>query len=197
MVKCQWCKEQGEKNEMHVEAKDTGELLKSGKPKLIRKYYHFKCLDAWEEDKKFKEIELAQFDELYSYIKELHHMETLTGRMIEKIQDLRNGSIKVKNRKITKYKKGVSYKFMLETYKYSHDSIMNTIDRMKFEEKWNEFSYCFAIMTGNLDEFADFYRRKEKHAVVESTRKHEPVIIDVEPVVNKVKKDKLDISEWL
>lgn len=196
MVKCQWCKEQGDKSEMHIESKATGKILKSGKPQMSNKYTHLKCLEAVEEDKKFKQQELEELDQLQKYLTNLHGMVELTDRMYAEINDLRNGSIKHNSVKLKKYKKGVSFPFMLETYKYAEPLIRKLIDSMKFENKWNEFKYMFAVMTNKLDEFADFYRRKQDHHQIEDNREVEHIEIEVENTVSR-KKDKLDISEWL
>lgn len=198
MVKCQWCKEEGFKDEMYVEAKDTGQVLKSGKPKLIRKYTHNHCVEAMLKDKEFKQQELKELDSLYQYLKHLHNIENLDGRMLEKIQDLRNGSVKVGSQKIIKYKDGVTYTLMLETYKYVEPNLHQVLHTMQFERKWNEFSYLFAIMNRSIAEVQSLERKKERAESFDKVKVEENDFVEFDfsqPVAKK--KDKLDISEFL
>jgi hypothetical protein len=205
MVKCQWCKEEGFKDEMHVEAKDTGQLLKSGKPKLIRKYTHKECLDALTKDKEFKQKELHEFDKLYQYLKSLHNLDKLDSRMIEKLQDLRNGSVKLGAKKVSRYKDGVTYPMMLETYKYIESNIQQVLYSMSFEKKWNEFSYVFAIMSRSISDVKELERKSnranafDKKVISEDELAIEPLYVDYVDTVKPVgkKKDKLDISDFL
>ena len=103
---------------MHVEAKYTGKLNKNGTEKVLRSYYHHQCIQAYEQDKAFKEKERIEFDNLYQYLLKLHNIKHLDGRMIERIQDIRNGTVKVNNQKIVKSKQGIEYGDLLETYRY-------------------------------------------------------------------------------
>ena len=195
MPKCQWCKETSDKTLMHCDETVSTQLNKKGEPKVVRKYYHFGCHNEHLQDKEFKRIDLEELDKLYSHLINLHNLETLDGRMMEKIQDLRNGTIKLHNKKIKKYKEGVRYSLMLNAYKHAHESIMNTFQYMNYKTKWNEFSYIFGIMTNAINEVTAIASQAEKVTV--------PKKVDVDAITvqvqkrNNAKKDELDISEFL
>ena len=106
-VKCQWCNKKDNKEIMICEEKGTDKCNKNGTEKKVRKYYHDSCFIEYQKDKQFKEQETKELDELYRYLLNLHNVKVLDARMMEKIQDLRNGTIKVNNKKIKRYKEGV------------------------------------------------------------------------------------------
>lgn len=195
-VTCFWCKEKEEKLLMHCEEKPTGKFNKNGTEKMQRKYLHTKCKEAFEKDKLFKEKELLELDKLYTYLLRLHSVDALDGRMMEKIQDLRNGTIKIKSKKVTKYKSGVQYKLMLDTYKHLENRIDYVQSSMQFETKWNEFSYIFGMMTNNLIDVKEMLLRKDKFEQPSSVKiEYEPQTELIEKKSSK--KDELDISDFL
>lgn len=195
MVKCQHCNEQGDKSQMKCESKDTGELLKSGKPKLINKYYHLTCYDDYLQDKEFKQQELIELDYLYQYLLGVHNIKSLDGRMMEKIQDLRNGTVKMGNKKVNRYKNGVSYTLMLDSYKFSASNIDEAIKNMQFDKKWNEFAYCFAIMNSNIPNVEKAQKFTQERKEIEANRQVEVVEIKVDK--KKKVKDDMDLSDFL
>lgn len=200
MPKCQYCKEQGTTSEMVKEETVTRQLKKDGTPRMLNKYFHQTCYGLYLEDKKFKQEELKKLDELYLYILKVHDVLALDGRMMEKIQDLRNGTVKVGNKKIVRYKTGVPYEIMLQTYKVQASVIDNVLRSTSFETKWNEFSYIFGIVVKNINEVVAMNKRKEKHdaRLAETTVKKDISVIEVKDVYRKRKaKDNLDITDFL
>lgn len=192
-VKCFKCKEQGEKELMVCVEKGTGKFNKNGTEKKIRKYFHQDCHHEFLLEQELKEKELKELDALYMYLLKLHSIELLDGRMMEKIQDLRNGTIKINNNKIKKYKQGVPYSLMLDTYKYLSSTIDNILRTMYFQAKWNEFSYIFGTMVKSINDMKKF----EKH-VQEINEKPTVNVETVDIQVKKTnKKDELDISAFL
>lgn len=194
MPKCQWCKENGEKETMVCEETPTGKFNKNGSEKMIRRYYHFNCHNDFKEDKEFKMKEANELDELYQYLLKLHNLKTLDSRMFEKIQDLRNGTIKFNNKKIKKYKDGVPYSLMLLTYQHLQNNIAEIIRKMSFQTKWNEFSYIFGMVSKNVNEL------KEMSTIRDSVGVPQNINVDsIEVIVSKKdkKKDDLDISQFL
>ena len=195
MPKCQWCKENGEKETMICDEKPTGKYNKNGTEKVIRKYTHHSCYEEFIRDKEFKQQEAIELDQLYQYLLKLHSLNVLDKRMFEKIQDLRNGTIKINNKKIAKYKNGVKYTLMLDTYIYLQQRIDDVLRNMQFETKWNEFSYIFGMMINNLNEVQVATKLQEKVNM--------PKQINVDSVEIKVntkekkRKDDLDISNFL
>ena len=198
MPKCQVCEEFAKTSELIVaEIKESSKLRKDGTPGLTRKYVHPDCYPRYLERKYFVEVELKKLDDLYVHLLDLHGWETLTNRMMVKLQDLRNGSIVVKNDRYKKYKEGVPYELMLQTYKYISiraDIIKRT---KRFKDHWNEFSYIFEVMVSNINEVSQLNARQQKHekkmnAPIES----ETLEIDV-PIRKKKPNDDLDITEFL
>jgi hypothetical protein len=136
---------------------------------------------------------LKELDELYQYLLELHSFEVLDGRMMEKIQDLRNGSIKVDNKKIKKYKQGVPYSLMLDTYKYLGSRIDHIFKTMQFQTDWNAFSYIFGTMIKNINTIKEIEKQTEN---INAKPKANQESLEIK-VRNNVKKDELDISAFL
>ena len=196
MPKCQWCKESGDKEQMKCDEKPTGKFNNNGTPKMFRKYYHEDCYTLHLKDQEFKKIESEKLDKLYLYILNLHDLLALDGRMMEKIQDLRNGTVKVNNKKITKYKAGVPYDVMLQTYKYLNSTIDNILRTMEFKEKWNEFSYVFGTMVRSLNDIMQMNKQVESHKNKVSIINKEEIEI-VLPSKKKKANDDLDITEFL
>lgn len=194
LVKCIWCKNKQDKNDMVCEEKTTGKFNKNGTEKKIRKYFHKKCYDLYLQDKEKKRIEASKFDELYQYLLKLHSLDVLNGRMIEKIQDLRNGSVKVKNHKIVRYKQGIPYELMYQTYQYINNRIDYVLTHNQFQTKWNEFSYVFGMVINNLNEVKSLNKRKQQQEIIEKDAV-EPVEINIHKTVKK--KDEMDISDFL
>lgn len=184
-VKCYLCKEKGDKEVMVFE--------EHGEKKIVRRYFHNQCHQEYKSEVELKQKELVELDHLYQYLLKLHSLELLDGRMMEKIQDLRNGSIKVNGSKIKKYKQGVSYSLMLDTYKHLNQKIDYILNTMQFQTKWNEFSYIFGTMIKNINSIKQLEKRNEQV--------NKPKVIDQETVNLEVrkhnKKDDLDISDFL
>lgn len=196
MPKCQWCKDNGEKELMHCDEKPTGKFNKNGSPKMFRKYFHPHCHDLFLNDKEYKRIEADKLKDLYDYLLNLHDLIALDERMMEKIQDLRNGTIKINNKKVKKYKSGVPYELMLQAYQYNANVIDDVMRKMRFEAKWNEFSYMFGIMTKSVNDINIMNIQKEKSDTFKSKVSTESIEINVKK--KEVKKvDEMDISDLL
>lgn len=198
MPKCKWCKEEGEKNEMICHEKPTKRLKKDGSPMMTRAYYHNACEDLRIEDEEFKKKESKEMDNLYQYLLKLHNIDLLDGRMFEKIQDLRNGTIKINNKKINKSKEGVTYKHMLDTYQHVYKNIDYAIRSKQFKTKWNEFSYVFSIMANNLNEVKILQKRNNAINIPQKLTSEDFKINTNKKSNNKQNKnDELDISHLL
>jgi hypothetical protein len=185
LVKCFKCKEKSEK--------ETMVCIEKGKEKITRKYLHQGCYDEYIQEQELKEKDLKELDQLYKFLINLHSIELLDGRMMEKIQDLRNGSIKVNNKKIKKYKQGVPYSLMLDTYKFMNERIDSIINSMRFQTKWNEFSYIFGTMVNNINTIKQIEKLTEEVNQKPTINKETVDIV----VKKNNKKDELDISAFL
>ncbi|KON87459.1 hypothetical protein AF332_11885 [Sporosarcina globispora] len=195
-VKCTWCKTKDKKEEMKVEEKGTGKFNKNGTEKMVRKYFHKECEIEFIKDKEMKKKELVELDLLYSFLRDLHKIQFLDGRMMEKIQDLRNGTIKIDGRKINKYKQGVTYSLMLETYQYIQQKIDFILNSNQFKEKWNEFSYIFGTMVRNINTVQEAENRRVITEKINRNIKVDKETVEIE-VKKTQKKDDLDISDFL
>lgn len=195
-VKCYWCKEKGNKDLMTVEEKGTGKFNKNGSEKMSRKYFHTDCEEEYLNDKEVKKQELLELDLLYTYLTDLHKIKVLDGRMMEKIQDLRNGSIKMNGKKVKKYKQGVKYSLMLETYQFIQQKIDFILNSNQFKEKWNEFSYIFGTMINNINTVKDAENRREINEKINKSIKVNQETVEIK-VKKSQKKDDLDISDFL
>ena len=188
---------------MLVEEKPTGKFNQNGTEKMNRKFFHKSCAEEIEKDKAFKQKEAKEFEDLYEYLKELHNIDALDGRMIERIQDFRNGTVKVQNQKVKKYKEGVTYKAMLDTYRYIGDQIERILHTNNFNQrKWNEFAYIFGTMVRNLNDVQVMLKQKQKEEDKLKTTIKKNIESESEnytPAFNnkKKKKDELDISDFL
>lgn len=198
-VKCHWCKIKDPKESMEVEEKGTGKFNKNGSEKKQRKYFHLECYQNYLKDKEFKEQELKELDALYQYLIKLHKLEALDGRMIERIQDFRNGTIKVKNQKIKKYKNGVTYSKMLQTYQFIEDKLNKVYEYKHLEPGWQEFTYFFGTMVNSLNEVQHVMKKQAKETALKETvvKKNIETQSDYPAPLNKKKKDELDISNFL
>lgn len=195
MPKCKWCKENGEKEVMVCYEKPTNRFKKDGTIMMVRTYYHHACDSIRVAEEEFKQQEAEELDLLYRYLLKLHNIDIIDGRMFEKIQDLRNGSVKVNNRKIKKSKEGVTYKHMLDTYQHVSKNIDYAISTKQFETKWNEFSYVFSIMVNNLHDVKLIQKRNNAISIPKEITVHDHNI-----VLNKYKekkKDNMDLSDML
>lgn len=197
MPKCRWCKEDGERDDMVVYATPTGIMNKNGTERMRRAYYHPQCDEEFKANEAFKRRESEELDELYQHILEIHELETLDGRMFEKIQDFRNGTIKVNNRKIRKSKEGVTYKLMLDTYKHIAKTVDNVLRTRTFQAKWNEFSYVFGIMVNNVNDVIQMQRKNDAVKIPKEIVSKD-FNIEIPSQKNRSKRqDELDISDFL
>jgi len=202
-VKCRWCEKTAEKDTMFFTERKTGKLLQSGKEKVDKKYYHHDCYKHFLADKKFKEKEAEELSKLYEYLCNLHKLDALDGRMMERIQDLRNGTVKVQNKKVKRYKSGVPYWAMLETYQYIEPRLENIREyKTDLQTEWNVFTYFFGTMVNSLVEVQNTIKsvnqQKEIHKerVLKNTDLQQTNDIQVKAKINK-KQDELDISSFL
>lgn len=186
---------------MIVYEKETGQLNKNGSPRVTRSCYHKYCNEEYLKDKEFKEQEAKELDVLYEHIKAIHNLEVVDGRMFKRIQDLRNGNVTNYKSSYKKYKEGVPYSLMMESYRYSAKNIDQAMRSMSFQTTWNEFAYVFAIMERNINEVASELKHAEKNKIDEKI-----TLEDFKINVNKTNKiknknnkssDELDISQFL
>jgi hypothetical protein len=198
MPKCQVCNEVSRRSELIVvDIRESSKVRKDGTPGLIRKYVHPDCHPLYLEQKKFKEIEAKKLDDLYRYLMDLHKFVNVDDRMFVFLQDLRNGTIILKGFRFKKYKEGVPFELMLQTYKYLSKTIDNILRTMTFKDKWQEFLYVFVVMERCINEVNEMNKRQQKHEKkMNAPVNAETIEINV-PVKKKKGKDELDITDFL
>jgi hypothetical protein len=194
-VKCFYCKQKNDKDKMCFD-----ESLKN--EKVTIKYFHLDCIEKYKQEQIFKKVELDQWDCLYKYLLKIHNVDLLDGRMIQKIQDLRNGTITLNGKKIKRFKEGIHYDVILETYERQTQNIEWVIKNKEFDKKYNEFAYVFSIILNNINDVNESLKVKQKqdeqnvHKMNRAIGDYEDV--PVKPHVYRLKKkDEMDISDFL
>lgn len=199
--KCCWCKMYGNHETMVYEEQKTGKFNKNGTEKILKKYFHLECHKQFIKDKKFKEAENNKWSSLYEFVKSIHNLNVLDGRMIEQLQDLRNGTIKLpnSNKKIKKYKNGVGYDIILKAYQESIDEINYWKKAKQFDKKYGEFAYCLSIVKSKINDVFEnekIIKKQEEtfNKTIDNVIFYQE--INIQNKTNK-KKDELDISDFL
>lgn len=181
-VKCKWCNELGNKEEM--------ECVESGKKTIMRKYYHtLNCYSAYVKDKKFKQKEAEELTELSEVIKKVHQIDVIPKSFYPFLQDLRNDST-LFGKMMKKYKEGITYKTITNTYLYCEDSIRWAKANKQFKNIMAELKYCLAIIRNNVE------NSKKQRAKTEKTRIEREQLIKHTSMMQKVNtklKEKMNI----
>ncbi|NFH40827.1 hypothetical protein [Clostridium sporogenes] len=186
--KCKYCKKEINTNIALTLTDDT-----SKKPKKL-KMCSQECIEKYKEDLKRKIEENKSREELYKFIMNLHGKTYLPNYFYILISDLINGTVRQKGLLIDKklQKEGVSWKDILDGYRYSEEMIKKTLDRKSFDGYINELKYCFAIVKNNIPKAKEHFKIKKE--IIEETN----INIPIENNFNyKKKKFNNDISDIL
>lgn len=174
----------------------------SDKGNRTRVYVHsVKCYDEYLADKEFKKKEAEELDFLHETIKKVHRIPIIPPAFFVMLQDLRNGTVRV-GTKTKKYKEGVSYRTIADTYLYIQNSVDWAKTNRKFDGTMKELRYCFVIMLDKIY-LVDKKQKKERFAKEISQSKNEHnqaadlVNFEHREVTFKKKKAKNDISHLL
>jgi hypothetical protein len=199
-VLCAWCKEKYNKDDMYKE--EFINTNKEGKEKKTNKYYHYQCYNLYLKDKEFKRIEFEKWDKLFQYLIKLHNVEVLDGRMIKKLQNLRNGTVELNGIKNKKYKQGVKYDIILQSYMTAINNIQWVLKNKTFDTKYKEFAYFFSIMENQINDVSNEIKliKKQEEDMIK-TKESLLKRVDETDMQNinapRNKKDVLDISDFL
>lgn len=158
LLKCRTCLlTNATKEEMECEEN----VSESGK--ITRMYFHKgECWEKRLAHKEFLRTENEQLDNLCETIKRVHGLEIIPNSFFSLcLQPVRNGNYR-QGRKVIKYKKGVSYKMLDETYKYCEKSIEKIRSTKDFGGTLNELKYCFAVVIDKIPVVAKKIRQKQK-----------------------------------
>lgn len=151
MPKCKWCKEEVYKETAIVIEKETGTLLKSGKPKMLRSYFHEDCVDKHLENEEKKIIEQEQLDSLIRKVIDIHSIrkEDVPRQFYIDIQDIRNGH-RFGSRKNVSSKGGTPYYVIEMAYDQARHHIEYAKLQKSFESCHGELRYGLAIMRDKM-----------------------------------------------
>lgn len=170
-----------------------------------KRYYHLEyCHTKWKRDRAFKLKEREEMDSLVSTIVRLHKLQsvaTFPRTFYPFIQELRNDSVlfgKIERR----YKEGLTYKTIEDTYLYCADKIEWAKGNKEFKNVMSELRYCFAIVKNNIENyFRDGKKLSKQKAETELLTSHVESMRDVNQVIiaaqNKAvqnNKEKIDIT---
>lgn len=158
-VKCQQCKVKTPKDELVVHIHETS----TGTKKNM--YFHEECLKAYLKDREFKEVEAKELDELYVVIKELHRIDVIPTTFFSMyLQPLRNGVFK-SGTKTKKYKEGIPFSVMKDSYLYVKDSVEYARKNKEFDGSLGFLRYTFSIMVDKMP-IAKKKKKQEEFAKV-------------------------------
>lgn len=196
LVKCKWCSEKVDKEVAFVIEKQTDKLLKNGQPKVSRTYLHDKCVDAYFEDKAFKEREQKQLDSLRDTILQVHGLrpEDLNRQFYQLLQDIRNGNMI--GRKRTNYKGGTEYRIIEKAYLIAESDINWVKLKKSFDSTLGELKYGLAIVRDKL-KIARERDRAEKQSKKVAKAGLQKEIVPETNNFKKREKEELDITDFL
>lgn len=142
--KCQYCKEIGNIEDMQYES--------VGVKKVVKKFYHNNCYNEYLEDKRFKEEEAKELDDLVETIKSIYGIKELPRTAYTLLQNLRNGeAVFGKKQSIGKrYKEGYSYNLIKETYEHCSDTIEYWNGVKGFDGILGAFKYGLTIVIDKI-----------------------------------------------
>ncbi|MNX90085.1 hypothetical protein D3C86_1221190 [compost metagenome] len=119
-----------------------------------KRYYHkVFCHEKYLQDKEFKQLEREQMDDLVSTIIKVHKLQgraSIPHTFYPFVQDIRNDS-QLFGRMDKRYKQGVTYKVIEDTYEYCSDKIEWARGNKEFKNILSELKYCLAIVRNNIE----------------------------------------------
>lgn len=185
---CRWCREKDTDDKMTI--------VKVGKQNY--RYHTEKCYEEYLKDKKFKEQESKELDELVETIKKVHDIEKIPRQFYPYLQDLRNGTELFGRIGQKKSKEGYRYKTIAETYLQCSDKIEWAKLNKNFKDTLSMLKYTYAIIANNIDQVKKQMDRAEENKM---TNKEVDQLIDYDIKAASYKpqddEDELNISEFL
>ena len=159
-VKCKIC----EKEETYPET----DLYREHRSPSSKSYYywHYECFPQEIENRKFKEIERQELDDLYNVVKEIHDTKVVHKEIFGLIQDLRNGTERYYTGYKKHYKKGFKFSVIKKAYEMNRKKIDYYRKNKKFKDVRGEMKYCFFIVRNNI---TDAYRELKRLEKIDNT----------------------------
>lgn len=161
LVKCQYC---------NVKDTDRDDMEKEvvGKKNKTNKYYHKDCYEKFLVDKKFKEEERLEKDELVNTIMKIYNVKALPPQFYPLLESLRNGQnvFGAKQNTGKRYKQGYSYKLIEKTYIYCEDTIEYWNNRKSFESLIGALKYGLAIIINKIYKVEQIEKDEESKRIM-------------------------------
>ncbi|MCP1184960.1 hypothetical protein [Paenibacillus sp. 1781tsa1] len=165
-----------------------------------KRYYHVEyCHGKYLKLKAETVKENQEWDNLYQYIIKLHDILLLPKGNITRLKDLRAGYETKNGKRERKWRTGPDFGLMLDAYVLAEDSIKwNLTNTLDGSNDVRAINYCISIMIGKLNEaFARRKNRIEQMKIIKKTTNQDKEIIS-SSINNKIiKKDDMDISDFL
>lgn len=172
-LKCQWCGEKSIRDEM--------KQVKKGK---VNQYYHaLNCYDEYIAEEEFKKKEAIERDSLYNKVMKIYGVKALPTTYFMRIEALRHGNrVFTKQAMSKRYRQGYEYSLIEETYDYSEDSIIWSLNNKAFDNMANALNYGLTIIVNNI-------YAVEKRKQAKTSREH------FEKISENVKEDSENIPD--
>ncbi|MET3209682.1 UNVERIFIED_CONTAM: uncharacterized Zn finger protein (UPF0148 family) [Paenibacillus sp. PvR008] len=181
LLKCPVCGQYGHKADM---VRETDK----------RHYHKEYCHERWKRERAFKQSEQEEKDSLTDKIVKIHRLQgraSIPHSFFPFIQDVRNDSVlfgKINKR----YKQGVSYKVIEDTYNYCFEKIEWARGNKEFKTIMAELKYCFAIVKSNIENSIRANRQTKRNQVEsEALSKHVESMSNVRERINQIQINKV------
>lgn len=130
----------------NIELKEQKKEIKKEPEEKVKKEPEEKVK---KKTNKMSKEEIAERDELATYIKELFGYHVLTRRQMHKINSLKNGEIVRRGDEITK---DFPYSVILLTFKAKKAEIDYALKTKNFNDEDKKFNYVMAIISNSINE---------------------------------------------
>lgn len=172
-----------------------------GKAKPVRKYYHKGCYGDFLEEKKFKEKERKEKDELVEVLKNIYGVKEIPRQVYPLLESLRNGErvFGAKQNMGKRYKQGYSYSLIKATFEHCEDTINYWNGVKDFNGFMGAFKYGLSIVIDKIYFVEQRQKEQEnKKRLIDSHIENVDEDMHVfESNYKKTSKDSNDISDFL
>ncbi|MFS0855262.1 hypothetical protein AB3M99_02735 [Paenibacillus taichungensis] len=164
-----------------------------------KRYYHVEyCHDKYLQDKEFKAKERKELDCLAEAIVKIHKLNsvnTIPNTFYPYIQELRNDSV-LFGRVSRRYKEGITYKTIENTYEYCAEKIEWAKGNKEFKNLMSELKYCFAIVRNNIENcLRDGSKSSKQKAETEILMNHVDSMKEVNKIISNAQNKRIKESE--
>jgi hypothetical protein len=119
--------------------------------------------DAWCELYEFVKIEILKYD----------NSQTLPKYLVERLKDLRNGTIFVMGKgRVPKNKQGYCYEVIHETFKKCYRDIQFWFDNKTFQNERQKINYMMAIIDSNINDVYAKWKKEQEQTAIEENKEN-------------------------